>query len=72
MVRKGAIRTKLGGGVVWAWTKVPCTLLLGFGHQGVRNSAQNVKKGPFWLFLGVFEVSKWSERVNLERNLEEG
>ena len=56
----GAIRTKLGGGVVWTETQMPCKFLLGFGHKGASNRARHVKK---WLFLGVVDISKWSKRV---------
>ena len=51
---------------------MPCTFLLGFGRQGESNRARNVEKWSFWLFLGVFDVSKWSEWVQLAQNLEEG
>ena len=50
---------------------MPCTFLLGVGHQGASNRVQNVEKWPFWSFLGVFDISKLSARVQLEQNLDE-
>ena len=38
-------------------------VFVGFWPPGVSNRAQNIKKWPFWLFLGGFDVSKWSDRV---------